>query len=380
MAYSMLNGRRMNDSYMRFGLTLMVNHACNLRCAYCYTGAKFSSPMPSQIAIASINRGFASLAPGGLLNLSFFGGEPLLESVRILDWMAHSREQAKASGKRVAFNLTTNATITNRESWLVMTNDELDLTVSFDGNPEIHDRNRRDVFGRGSSAAVEHTLRQLLESGRKVRVNMVIRPETLEELPNGLIYLHDLGVRSVDLSLDLWTTWTAADGLRLEKAVAQAAQLWRDWLPEFGLNWFDGKVGDLASLPRTHEDTRCGFGDGEIAVAPSGRLYPCERLIGEDRPDHPLRLPGHALEGRDFLGSAVPPINDCAACSSCALNAACDTDCRCSNFVRTGDVNRPDGLLCLLNKATARAVQEVLDRDQPVFSIPTNCEPKESYG
>ena len=376
----MLNRCRMNDSCMRFGLTLMVNHACNLRCTYCYTGAKFSSPMPSDIAFASINRGFASLDHGGQLNLSFFGGEPLLESARILDWMAHSREQAKASGKRVGFNLTTNGTITSREAWLVMTNDELDLTVSFDGNPEIHDRNRRDVFGRGSSAAVEHTLRQLLESGRKVRVNVVIRPETLEQLPNGLIYLHNLGVRSVDLSLDLWTRWTAADGLRLEKAVARAAQLWRDWLPEFGLNWFDAKVGDLANLPRTHEDTRCGFGDGEIAVAPSGRLYPCERLIGEDRPDHPLRLPGNALEGRDFLCFAVAPINDCAACSSCALNAACDSDCRCSNFVRTGNVNRPDGLLCMLNKATARAVHEVLDREQSVFQIQNNYEPKESYG
>ncbi len=372
----------MNGSRKRLGLTLMVNHACNLRCTYCYTGAKFNSAMPSEIAVASINRGFASLDRGGQLNLSFFGGEPLLESVRILDWMAHSREQAKAGGKRVGFNLTTNGTITNRDAWHVMMDNELDLTVSFDGNPEIHDRNRRDVLGHGTSAAVEHTVRQLLESGRKVRVNMVVRPGTLEQLPDGLIYLHKLGVRSVDLSLDLWTRWTAADGLRLEQAVAQAAELWRSWLPEFGLNWFDAKVGALAGLPVTHEDTRCGFGDGEIAVAPSGRLYPCERLIGEDRPDQLLRLPGHALEGRDFFGFAVAPIKDCAACSGCALHAACDGDCRCSNFVRTGNVNQPDGLLCRLNKTTARAVSEVLGRDDSVFQNQNDQPHKEkvTYG
>ena len=165
----------------------------------------------------------------------------------------------------------------------------------------------------------------------------------------------------MNLSLDLWTTWTAGDGLRLRGLVERAAELWRQWLPDFSVNWFDGKVAGLAGLPATIETTRCGFGDGEIAVAPSGRLYPCERLIGEDRPDHPLRLPGHAREGHDFLACAPAPLDSCPACSNCVLATACDTDCRCSNFVRTGDVNRPDGLLCLLNKAAAEAVSRVLE-------------------
>lgn len=376
----MLVGSLMNEMRRRFGLTLMVNHACNLRCNYCYTGAKFSSPMPTKIGIASINRAFASLSTGGQLDLSFFGGEPLLEAVRILDWMAYSREQAHMTNKKVRFNLTTNGTITSRGALQVMMTDDLDLAVSFDGMPEVHDRHRRDVHGNGSSTLVEQTLRQLIESGRKVRVNMVVRPDTLDQLPDGLIYLHNLGVRHVDLSLDLWTMWAAGDGFRLERAINEAARLWRSWLPEFGLNWFDSKVGDLAALPQTHEDTRCGFGDGEIAIAPSGRLYPCERLIGEDRPDHPLRLPGHVLEGRDFLGFAAAPIKTCTACSSCVLHSACDTVCRCSNFIRSGNINRPDGLLCILNKATARAVSEVFDEEQQARMKPKIPQPQACYG
>jgi uncharacterized protein len=335
--------------------------------------------MPPEIAIASINRGFASLSSGGQFDLSFFGGEPLLESNRILDWMAHGRELAQVSRKNVRFNLTTNGTVDSAEAWRVMMAEDLDLTVSFDGTRESHDRHRRDTQGRGSSSAVERTLRQLIESGKRVRVNVVVRPDTLEELPNGMIYLHDLGVRHVDLSLDLWTGWTAGDGCRLEKAIERAAQLWRAWLPEFSVNWFDAKVGDLAAIPAAHEDTRCGFGDGEIAVAPSGRLYPCERLIGEDRPGNPLQLRGHALEGEDFLGFAVAPIKGCAACSGCLLNSACDTVCRCSNFIRTGNVDRPDGLLCILNKATARAVSEVLDPRRQTQSPQNSCQPQPCY-
>src|SRR4051812_7088947 len=360
----------MSGMLHRFGLTLMVNHACNLRCDYCYTGAKFSSPMSQQIGVASIDRAFASLIPGGQLDLSFFGGEPLLESTRILDWMTHARTYADASSKRVRFNVTTNGTITHSAAWQVMMADDMDVAVSFDGNPEIHNRHRRDAKGRGSANLVEATLRQLVDSGKDFGVISVVRPDNLEALADGLAYLHALAVRHVDVSLDLWTPWNRGDGQRLEQFISRAADLWRQWLPDFSLNWFDAKVRDLASLPMTEESTRCGFGAGEIAVAPSGRLYPCERLIGEDRPDQPLRLTGHALEGDDFLTYAPAPLERHASCSTCAMASACDTICRCSNFVRTGDVNRPDGLLCILNKATARACKEFFKAQSESHEFP----------
>jgi uncharacterized protein len=318
--------------------------------------------MSIPIGRIAIDRAFRSLDTDGHLNLGFFGGEPLLESERILDWMSYARQRADGSAKTVRFNVTTNGTITNDIAWRVMMADELDLAVSFDGTPEIHDRHRRDSQGRGSATQVRTTLRQLIASQRDFHVNVVVRPDNLRELPEGLIYLHDLGVRCVELSLDLWTTWSAVDGCRLETLIHSAAELWAQWLPDFSLNWFDSKVGELACLPMTEETTRCGFGDGEIAVAPSGRLYPCERLIGEDRLDHPLRLSGYVFEGRDFLAYSPSPFERCATCASCALIGACDSVCRCSNFVRTGDVNRPDGLLCILNKVAAREVSNALTR------------------
>jgi uncharacterized protein len=148
--------------------------------------------------------------------------------------------------------------------------------------------------------------------------------------------------------------------------------LWRSWLPDFSLSWFDAKLGQLAHLPMSEESTRCGFGGTEIAVAPSGRLYPCERLIGEDRPDHPLRLPGQAMEGHDFLEFAPAAFEPYTPCAQCLLTASCDTTCRCSNFVRTGDINRPDGLLCLLNQATAQAIAHLLEEAAPAHPFVSN--------
>jgi uncharacterized protein len=350
----------MMASRQHFALTLMVNHACNLRCSYCYTGAKFSAPMFFEIGSTSIQRALNSLTPGGSLHLGFFGGEPLLEAQRIREWMSFARASAANSGKHVAFTLTTNGTITHPDAWEIMLDRDLGLAVSFDGTPQIHDRHRRDSKGHGTAGVVQTTLSRLMDADKSFSVIAVVRPDNLDQIPEALNHLYRIGVRQVNLSLDLWTTWTAADACRLQDLVRTAAQLWRQWLPEFNLNWFDAKATALTDVPLTEEITTCGFGAGEIAVAPSGRLYPCERVIGEDRPDHPLRLPGHALDAGDFLSCPTDPFARCTPCSQCALAPACDTTCRCSNFIRTGDVNRPDGLLCMLNKATARATADAL--------------------
>lgn len=346
-----------------FSLTLMVNHACNLRCTYCYTGAKFHSPMPLAIGETAIDRALATIQEGGRLDLGFFGGEPLFEAKNILHWMRYAREAAAKSNHRLGFSMTTNGTLNHDEAWQVMMDPDLELTISFDGDPTAHDLHRKDANGQPTSAKVINTLERLLAANREFNINVVIRPDTVAKLPRGLEFLHDLGVRNVNLSLDLWTNWTANDGRNLEDAIEKSARLWRGWLPEFSVNWFDTKVGALAHLPVADGPSKCGFGNGEIAVAPSGNLYPCERLIGEDRPDQPLRLPGHVLDGDADFARVVSPFARCPDCTGCELMGACETFCRCSNFIRTGDVNRPDGLLCLLNRATARAVVGVLDSD-----------------
>jgi uncharacterized protein len=366
----------MYSAFSQFAVTLMVNHACNLRCSYCYTGAKFNSAMPWEIGVAGIDCALTSTAESGLLEVAFFGGEPLVESGWILKWMQYARVAAENSGRRVRFSLTTNGTINNPEAWQVMRTRDLELAVSYDGSPEMHDRHRIDSAGRQTAHLVEATIRRLLSEGRELMVNAVVRPDTVDPLQAGLEYLHEMGVQHVNLSLDLWTPWTVSDGKRLEQGVALAGELWARWLPGFSINWFDAKAAELAGLKSTEESVRCGFGAGEIAIAPSGNLYPCERIIGEDRSDNPLRLPGHVLDENDFLNYSPPPLSRCDPCSQCALASICDTGCRCSNFVRTGGVNRPDGLLCRLNKATTLATATALAR---IATQKTNAQRKECY-
>jgi uncharacterized protein len=335
--------------YSRFGLVLMVNHACNLRCSYCYTGLKFTRAMPEKVANHSIDRALASLQPGGTLELSFFGGEPLLEAALINSTIQYARQRCAESEKLLALNITTNGTIDSQLAWQIMTLQEMDLAISFDGLPEIHDRHRKDLNGAGSSARVLATMRRLLMAKKEFQVIVVVRPDNVASLATGLKFLCDFGVDLVTPSLDLWTAWSAADLRALEKALEECARVWRSSLPTFGVSWFNEKAVQLANVPFSRS-ARCSFGDGEIAVAPSGNLYPCERLIGEDPPDNPARLPGQALLGVDFIARAPA----CGTAKSCSLS------CSCSNLVRSGKTDTPDELLELLDRVCLRETHRVL--------------------
>lgn len=356
--------------YDCFHLVLMVTHQCNLRCDYCYTGRKLARAMSPQVGRVAIDRAVRSLTPGATLELGFFGGEPLLEADLVAALLEYARERTTSADVQLRAGLTTNGTVLTQSVWRLMLLDDLDVCVSCDGLPEIHDRHRQRPEGGGTAAQVLATIAHLLDAGRPARVMMVVRPDTGGSVAEGIQYLRDRGVTQFDLALDVWAAWKSSDMVRLEESLIRVARVWLDGLPQCGINWFDEKAGRVMGTP-ADATARCGFGDGEIAVAPSGRLYPCERLIGEDQEDHPMRLPGNALDGSDFCRDPAPA-RSAPACSVCAIAEHCSTTCRCNNYVRTGDVQRPDALLCLLDRICLRETAGALGKLTPACHAPCN--------
>ncbi|MGB0580619.1 MAG: radical SAM protein [Limisphaerales bacterium] len=334
-----------------FSLTLMVNHACNLRCSYCYTGSKFNRRMLPGMGDQAIRRALASIRNGGRLDLGFFGGEPMMEAKRIREWIGYAKAVAAGRGIRVIPGLTTNGTIRNPQADDLLFGGELEVSISCDGAPETHDRHRIGLDGAGSFSKVRDTIEALVAVEADFQTITVVRPDTAAKLPDNLKFLHSLGVRRMVVSLDLWTQWKRQDAARLLEGIAAAGRFWRERLPCVSVNCFDLKLAAIVGAPVAEDVTVCGYGHGVIAVSPAGNLYPCERVIADDQPGNPARLPGRVHEGEDFLQFQPAGERNAAACSNCAIRDACGTSCRCSNFVRTGDVGRPDGLLCLFDKA-----------------------------
>lgn len=75
------------------------------------------------------------------------------------------------------------------------------------------------------------------------------------------------GIKYIEPNLDLWSKWCLVDLDRLKSAITKSVQVWQNALPDIGVSWFDEKLLKLAGLC---DPILCRFGNGEIAVAPSG--------------------------------------------------------------------------------------------------------------
>lgn len=354
------NGFDRAHPYHAFELVLMVTGACNLRCRYCYVSAMPPTTMPLGDGQHAIDRAVRSLADGGRLELGFFGGEPLLQPDLVGALADYAVACCRQSGHELSMQLTTNGTLAAGKAWDVMRREDMQVAVSCDGPDGVHDLNRRTAGGHGSAEQVATTIHRLLAEGRNPWVICVVGPETVASLPQGIMRLAAMGITDIQPSLNLWARWSDRDITALEQALAECADLWKSSAGRLAIGWFDEMAGAMAGV-RWQRCARCAFGAGQIAVTPAGNLYPCERLIGGDRHDNPWRLAGKVTDDADFLSYRPYPQRSHPACQACTIRDFCNTTCRCSNFVRTGDATSPDRLLCRLNQACFREMCRVLE-------------------
>ena len=74
--------------------------------------------------------------------MTFFGGETLLNFNSDAISVLYAKTQAAEVGKTVDFSLTTNATLLTEEIVDFLAENRIGVTVSIDGDKELHDRMR----------------------------------------------------------------------------------------------------------------------------------------------------------------------------------------------------------------------------------------------
>lgn len=344
-------------------LTLVLTHACNLGCPYCYMGRKFGRRMPEAIAEKALAWTFERLRAGGELQVGYFGGEPLMAWDLLQKYHLRALELAKDKNlRRFKGTVTTNATLLTAEKMDWLAAHDVVVAVSLDGIRAAHDATRPFVNGRSSHAETLRGLRIALARAPLTEVICVIDPSTVAYMAESARFILDQGVRVLSLSMNYAAAWDEAS-LRvyeeqLERVGDEFERRFRAGEDVY-IAGIDAKI--IGRLKDGLKDCdRCSFGVGEVAVAPSGNLYPCERLVGED--NDPTWVIGHIdrgvdtekLAGINRRRMALDPV-----CRACAIKDRCMNTCGCSNAFSSGDAAVPGAALCLSEQRNARVADRV---------------------
>ncbi len=331
---------------------LFLDHDCNLRCTYCYNGRKFRRPMSMEVARAGVELALTGgRSDARDAQISFFGGEPLLHPDLMRAVVEHADGRAAERGMTVHYQVVTNGTLLTPSilDWLM--EHRFYVGLSLDGGPAAQDATRRDMDHRSTYDRVADALQRLLRhpGNSGTRVIGVIDPANVDHLADSFDTLLGLGARHLSLNLNVEADWDDGARRRLEAAMDGLAERYVAAYRRgdaFTLNLLDGKI--VAHIKGGYSCAdRCDFGCQEIAVAPSGRLYPCDRLVGQDDRDDVVI--GHVFHGVDterrdaLIASKNAVLADCA---DCAFQPRCMHWCGCVNYAMTGSVGGVDGLLC----------------------------------
>jgi uncharacterized protein len=317
-------------------------------------GEHHATRMPDRIAERAVDLAFDS---GRDVDLCFFGGEPLIEHALLERTARRTRTMARRLGRSLRMRVTTNGVLLDARRLASLRELGVRVTLSIDGVLDAHDAGRRRLGGTSSHGAAVRAAKLLAAEG-SLEVISVITPNNVRLLAESVAFLVSLGARNVILNPDYGAKWTASDLEAWEQALEGVARIWsrvrERGEDDVALPVFDDPVlaavkGGLEPHDRCLNDERT-----KLAVAPSGRVYPCDRLVREDR-DHRFVI-GHVDDASFGRARASLPMvgPDGGECGACPERFRCGAHCACSNFAETGSLTVPGAVHCWFEQTRAR--------------------------
>ena len=165
---------------------ICVSDKCQLRCNYCAYSSEEEglSIITMDKAVPFINFLLSNLLMRRLVHHSndekidiYFagGGEPTYNWSRLVEIVEYIKTVCKSHNVQYTFGITTNSILNDNQLEYIKNNFNL-IVVSFDGLPEIQNRNRTFANGKGTFEKVNHSLKYFLESNTPISIRSTIWP------------------------------------------------------------------------------------------------------------------------------------------------------------------------------------------------------------
>lgn len=350
-------------------LCLHICHDCNLRCKYCFAdeGAYHAKRefMSLETAKAAIDFLIENSGNRKILEMDFFGGEPLMNFDVVKQAVYYAKEQAAKKGKKFLFTLTTNGLLLKDDVAKFLNEEMENVVLSIDGRKEVHDAVRKTANGKGSFDLVIDNLKNFVKirGDKHYYVRGTFTAKNLD-FSKDVLFLADNGFDSISMEPvvtdipDLAITKDDLAKVCAEYDVLCDKYLER-WAEGKGFNFFHFNI-DLEGGPcLSKRVSACGAGNEYFSVVPNGDIYPCHQFAG----DADFKM-GNVFEGKlnDEIRSKFK--NSCLftreKCDGCFAKFICSGGCSANNYHFNGDINKPYEITCEMMKKRVEDAMHIL--------------------
>ena len=354
-------GNKVELSRVKYA-ALSITHNCNLRCKYCYAEEKINKKMDIETAKKSID--FLVKNSNKRCIVTFFGGEPLVEFKLIKKIVDYSHQKYE---KKVEFRMSTNGTLLNRKILQFLKDNKIYFVLSIDGNKEQHDYNRKFKDNKGSYESIIEKLENIFEVNPYTIAVSVVVPETAQFLFSGVENLFSKGFRYVLQTLNYSAQWEKKHIKILKEQYTKISQFYyKNMMNNKKIYYspFDERIKTWAQKPYEKGDL-CDLANTQIAIAPSGRIYPCVQFIGTDSKEYQKNAIGNVFSGFDEKKRRYyveKNYLEKESCKGCALNGRCTTFCGCVNWRATGSLLTIPPIICEHERMLLPIVDKLANR------------------
>ena len=288
-------------------------------------------------------------------DVTFFGGEPLLEFDLIRKLTKYIREREKLISKKIIIGIVTNGTLFTSEIINFFKKNDIGVLFSFEGDK----KRMKKIKGERAYRKCLWAIKKLTQKGFKLTARTSIESNELR-LVDFAKHIFKLGFRDIVFKEVVEGNWDQAE---TDKAVMNLAEY-------FIKEARKGNVLEIYDLIKflliRHKAIKpkplpCGAGKDIFAVTVEGNILPCHYLRAWEQ-DFVL---GNVFEGKinnekrtRFLTLSR---NDFIYCKNCLARSYCSGCCLAISYRYTGNMVQPVQGCCIWTKAQVKAVNYIYD-------------------
>lgn len=349
---------------------LILTHACNLECRYCFVQQE-PCHMTLDTAMDAAKFLIKNAEESGTTpSINFFGGEPMLMwdsiIVPLTEWI---RNEYK---KPFKLGMTTNGTLLNEERIAYMKKNNFGLLFSIDGAKETQDYNRPFHNGQGSFDTLEPLIPLILKNWPQMTFRMTAIPKTCHNVFDNISFAVDKGYKNFFVIPNIFEKWSDNDKETLKNEMRKYSNYYigcyRNGKTPITFSIFERSFRDIVDINRAITNNsfrtsnkckacgKCGLGAGKFAsIHPNGNLYGCQEMTSNEG-EKSIFYIGNIYTGVEedrrlaLMDAFDSEIVKGANCETCKLNRICNGGCVANNYLATDSLTIMNDVMCWWNQ------------------------------